>query len=122
MLRALVLLTLACGAAAFNVGTPMRSTKPALRVAAVPVMEDVVVEEVVEEDDEEEAMSEEEYLAELETEAQRIEDAKAGDAVASQGADEEENLLAPGEAERIKAEIKKRAPWMDIDPEVRPRS
>lgn len=104
--RCLVLLALLCGAAAFNVGAPLRSTKPALRVAAVPVMEEVVVEE------EEEAMSEEEYMAELEAEAKAREEAKNAEP-------EEEQLLAPGEAERIKAEIKKRAPWMDIDPEVR---
>ena len=43
--RCLALLALGCGAAAFNVGSPLRSTKPALRVAAVPVMEEVVIEE-----------------------------------------------------------------------------
>ena len=105
--RCLALLALGCGAAAFNVGSPLRATKPALRVAAVPVMEEVVIEE-------EEAMSEEEYMAELEAEKAAVEAAKAG-----QTEPEEEQLLAPGEAERIKAEIKKRAPWMDIDPEVR---
>merc|ERR1719231_1196265 len=58
-------------------------------------------------------MTEEEYLAELEAE----ENAKAA-AMAGEAEPEEEQLLAPGEAERIKAEIKKRAPWMDIDPEA----
>merc|ERR1719336_1503204 len=58
-------------------------------------------------------MSEEEYLAELEAE-----EAQKAAAMAKNAEPEEEQLLAPGEAERIKAEIKKRAPWMDIDPEA----
>merc|ERR1719231_1530712 len=58
-------------------------------------------------------MTEEEYLAELEAE----ENAKATAMETGEKLDEEQ-LLAPGEAERIKAEIKKRAPWMDIDPEA----
>merc|ERR1719326_1487021 len=70
----------------------------------MPVMEEIV---------EEEAMTEEEYLAELEAE----ESAKAN-SIATGEKLEEEQILAPGEAERIKAEIKKRAPWMDIDPEA----
>jgi len=107
--RILALLALLGGATAFNVGAPaLRSVNAAVtRSAPLPVMQ---TEEIVEE---EEAMSEEEYEAELALEEQAKQDALGGKAV-----QEEENLLAPGEAERIKAEIKKRAPWMDIDPEA----
>lgn len=104
MLRSVLLTCLACSAAAYNVGAPlMRSTRPALRTVAMPIMEEAV----------EEAMSEEEYLAEL-----AAEEAQKQAAVQAGEKEEPEQLLAPGEAERIKAEIKKRAPWMDIDPEA----
>ena len=67
----------------------------------------VLLEEV------EEAMTEEEYEAELEREAQ----AKAAK-IASDGK-EEGDILSVEEQERIKAKVASFAPWMTVDPEVR---
>merc|ERR1719453_2197362 len=57
-------------------------------------------------------MTEEEYEAELEREAQLRAEAKAS------GAKEEEDLLSVEEQERIKAKVASFAPWMTVDPEA----
>merc|ERR1719453_1310084 len=57
-------------------------------------------------------MTEEEYEAELEREAQLRAEAKAS------GAKEEEDILSVEEQERIKAKVASFAPWMTVDPEA----